>query len=110
MQRIEANTINNPQVEILLQGINGIAELVFPDRIRSYYLTGSYADDTAVSASDLDLLIVFKDHITDDERNMVWELSDNASLLASIFLDLEGIGEDQTSQKGVQLKLEGASV
>ena len=90
---------------MFLQGVIGISELVFPDRIRSYYLTGSYADDTAVSASDLDLLIIFKGHISADERNAVWDLSDNMSLLAPMFLDLEGVGEDQTSQKGVQLKL-----
>ena len=105
MEKIEAKIINNPQVEMILQGIVGIAELVFPDRIRSYYLTGSYADDTAVSASDLDLLLVFKERITEDERNAIWDLSDNTSLLAPMFLDLEGVGEDQIAQKGVQLKL-----
>lgn len=105
MAKIETNIINDQQVEVILQGIVGIAELVFPDRIRSYYLTGSYAEDTAVSASDLDLLLVFKERITEDERNAIWDLSDNTSLLAPMFLDLEGVGEDQIAQKGVQLKL-----
>lgn len=105
MTKIEANIINNPQVEVILQGIIGIAELVFPDRVRSYYLTGSYADDTAVSTSDLDLLLIFKESITEDERNAVWNLSDHTSLVAPLFLDLEGVGEDQIAQKGVQLKL-----
>ena len=105
MHKINPDIINNPQIERLLQGIIGITEFVFPNRVQGYYVTGSYADDTAVSASDLDLIIVFKEQITADERNTVWDLSDSTSLLAPIFLDLEGVGEDQVSQKGVQLKL-----
>jgi len=36
-------------------------ELVFPDRVRSYYLLGSYADGCAVVGSDIDVYILFKE-------------------------------------------------
>ena len=39
----------------LIDGVIGLLETVFPERIRAYYLTGSYAEDTAVPNSDLDM-------------------------------------------------------
>ncbi len=36
-------------------------ELAFPDRVRSYYLLGSYADECAVVGSDIDVYVLFKE-------------------------------------------------
>ena len=38
-------------VDGILRGVVGLFEAVFPDRVRGYYLGGSYADGTAVPAS-----------------------------------------------------------
>ncbi len=32
----------------------------FPDRVRAYYVIGSYADESATGISDLDLVVLFK--------------------------------------------------
>lgn len=62
----------NLQVDDILQGIVGIYEMTFPDRIKAYYLTGSYAYGDPVSTSDIDLNIVFRDEDeltgTEDQR------------------------------------------
>ena len=43
-------------------------ETVFPQRILSYYVEGSYADQSAVITSDLDLTIVFRQRLIDVEE------------------------------------------
>lgn len=56
----------NPKVDEVLRGGIGIFEIVFENRIRGYYLVGSLADGTAVSSSDIDMKIVFKDRFRDE--------------------------------------------
>jgi hypothetical protein len=53
------------QCDKIAQGVIGIFEGAFPGRVRGFYLRGSHASDTSIASSDLDLLIVFKDRITD---------------------------------------------
>jgi NTP pyrophosphatase (non-canonical NTP hydrolase)/predicted nucleotidyltransferase len=38
-------------------------EAAFPDRIRSYFMLGSYADHHAVDGSDIDMYVLFKEEI-----------------------------------------------
>jgi adenylate cyclase len=45
----------------ILQGVIGILEQVFPDRVRGYFVRGSYASATSTQGSDLDMFVVFKD-------------------------------------------------
>jgi len=40
----------------------------FPERIRAVYIQGSYADNSNVNTSDMDLLIVFKDRFQQEEH------------------------------------------
>ena len=94
----------NPHIDQILRGIVGLVELLFPERVRSYYVTGSYADGTAVPASDLDVMIVLKNSANRDELDKIFDIADQISLLSPIFLDLEGIGEDQILVKGYFLK------
>jgi predicted nucleotidyltransferase len=49
------------QADRILGGVIGIWESVFPNRIRAYYLFGSYGAGAADSTSDLDLAVLFKD-------------------------------------------------
>jgi predicted nucleotidyltransferase len=57
----------DPATDGVLRGFVGVCELLFPGRVRAYYLTGSWADGTAVRtvgdalhSSDVDLTVVFK--------------------------------------------------
>jgi hypothetical protein len=61
--RLLAST-SNACVDDVLCGTIGIFELLFPGRVRGYYVEGSYADATGLSTSDLDLAIVFKERFT----------------------------------------------
>lgn len=38
-----ATAIGNATIDAIIDGLIGIYEAVFPERIRGYYLTGSYA-------------------------------------------------------------------
>ncbi|MEM7532724.1 MAG: hypothetical protein AAF639_11150 [Chloroflexota bacterium] len=67
--------------------------------------TPQYADQTAVSTSDLDVLLIFKDEMSEVETDVVWDLSDSASLLTPMFLDLEGMSESTVLQGDTRLKL-----
>ena len=65
----------NQMLDTLLQHVITIFELVFPRRIRAYYLTGSSMDGTAaylsgdpLNSSDIDLTVVFRDVVQPDEQ------------------------------------------
>ncbi len=45
----------NEQIDHLLCELIHTFEDAFPNRIRGYYLEGSYADQTALRTSDIDL-------------------------------------------------------
>lgn len=64
------DSAGNREVDNILRGVIGIFESVFPDRIRGYYLTGSYTDGTAVPASDIDVDILFIDNFI-SQRKMI---------------------------------------
>lgn len=46
------DSTNNPQADEILRGVIGICEMVFSERVRAYYLVGSYQGGTAVARSD----------------------------------------------------------
>lgn len=78
----------NSTIHPILQGVIGLLETVFPKRIRAYYLMGSYAEDTAVANSDLDMVIIFKGEFVGDEADRLRQLRHHASKLSPIRLDL----------------------
>ena len=88
-------------VDDRLRGVIGIFEMVFAERIRSYYLEGSYADGTEVTTSDLDLTVVFKDRFRDDvERESAAELAGYCTALSGVELDIE-LADDGKLAEGV---------
>ncbi len=60
------NATGDPHVDGLLRGVIDRFETAFSARIRCHYLKGSYTDGSAVSTSDLDLAVVFKDKFGSD--------------------------------------------
>jgi len=78
----------NAEMDAYIKAIIGIYEATFPGRIRGYYLVGSYGDDTWISGSDIDMEILFKDAMTEDEIARCEVLKASCRTLAPIHLDL----------------------
>ncbi|MEW5856985.1 MAG: nucleotidyltransferase domain-containing protein [Cyanobacteriota bacterium] len=81
-------------VDAIACGIIGKVEQSFPNRIRGYYLEGSYADGSAVATSDIDLRVVFKGSLTSDERQEFAQISDECQKIASIELGMTADSEE----------------
>ncbi|NWJ46726.1 MAG: hypothetical protein HXX08_12675 [Chloroflexi bacterium] len=94
-----ASTTGNRRIDNILGGVVGLLEIVFPGRILSYYLTGSYADGSQVETSDLDIELIFKGVLTSQERDLVRDISMQLSLLAQIFIDVHPQGESTLQEK-----------
>jgi predicted nucleotidyltransferase len=82
-----------PNVDQLLIDLIGNYERSFPDRIRGYYLVGSYSDRSAVPDSDIDMGVLFKGSLTDDERQRFRQLTHERSLLSPVRLDCSALDE-----------------
>lgn len=67
----------------------------FPNRVRAYYLIGSYADDTDVALSDIDLILFFKEKFQDSaEQQAAEQLARECIAASPTRLDLTPRGED----------------
>ena len=76
----------------------GIFELRFPGRVRAYYAEGSYADRTAISTSDIDLVLIFKHRfVDDDEIGAARRLGAYCANLSAFELDLDITDEQQAN-------------
>jgi hypothetical protein len=78
----------------VLGGFIGICDLVFPGRVRAYYLTGSTADGTAVrtpgdalNSSDIDLTVVFAGTLSDSEAVRFSQVRGACEQLGGLGLD-----------------------
>src|SRR5215213_8109644 len=86
-------------VDDALCGLIGIFELCFPGRIRAYYAEGSYADRTAITSSDIDLVLIFKDRFADEnEAAAARKLGAYCASLSAFELDFEIIDEQQADR------------
>lgn len=92
-----SNTIGNEKADTVLRGIIGIYEAVFPSGVRGYYLEGSYADAIGIATSDIDLEIVFKDELQDDERDKAQQIAESCALLSAVELDCSVTDEKELS-------------
>jgi predicted nucleotidyltransferase len=102
-------TTGQPKIDSLLQGLIELYESIFPDRVRSYLLMGSYADGTSTTASDLDLVAVFKGSARPEELDRFRNISRSLSKISAILLDCSAIDEI-TLSKGAKASIKMASV
>jgi len=86
-----STNINN--IDKLLQGLVGIFEMVFPGRIRAYYLVGSYADASHVPLSDIDLRVVFRGDFAEQEEARFLELRHDCRSISPIAIDCPALSE-----------------
>lgn len=82
-----AKSICNIPVDAILQNVVETFEANFPQRIRAYYVQGSYADASSVTTSDLDVLLIYKERFEGDEAQKAEELA--IRLVAGSMLDLD---------------------
>ena len=77
-------------VEQTLEGLVELFEKVFPRRIRGYFLEGSYANRTALTTSDVDLIILFKGSFIDKaEREKAEQVARDYDAAVELELDID---------------------
>ncbi len=78
---------NIPDVDTVLQGVLGVYDLCFPNRILSVFLGGSYALGSARPDSDVDLYIIFKDSLSQSDYKRLNQLRGYCQKLTHYSLD-----------------------
>lgn len=90
----------NQQVDEILRGTIGILETLFPNRVRAYYLHGSFIDQHAVPTSDIDFCVIPKGSFTTEEREKVQRIMHSCSLFSPFMVEMMVLDEDFLLQKG----------
>lgn len=70
-----------------LRALVSACDAAFLDRVRNYLLSGSYARGDANSASDLDLGVVFRGSVSNDERQRLHMLTRDIEASGAIRLE-----------------------
>ncbi len=78
-----------PKIDQILLELICVIEHYFPDRIRGYYLVGSYAVGEAIVTSDLDLVIVFKHSLSPAEKQKFLLVKEECQLKSPLALDFK---------------------
>ncbi len=99
---MQIRTIGKPSIDHVLSQIVQRYEAQFPGRLRAYYLTGSYAEGTAVEWSDIDVYVLFKDaFVSEEEAAQAEQLERALASLTPLRLDLHaGSEQSQDSLPG----------
>jgi hypothetical protein len=93
------NSTGNDKADKVLQGIIGVFEAAFPERIRGYYVEGSYAEGKGIATSDIDLEIVFIDAVVGDiDHEKAVQIGESCALFSAIELDITVTDEQQLSR------------
>jgi len=94
------HTTGIARVDNILRGLIGLFEASFPARVRCYYLGGSYSDGTAVgddqspNSSDVDLFVIFRDTVGEEEGAAFQRLVAACRLIGSTQIDAHAYSED----------------
>ena len=90
---------NNPVVDTILRTIIHSFEHVFPNRVRGYYLIGSYVEDTAVPLSDIDMFVLFaNDFESLEEEELAKHQGQYCAKTSPIRLDIGAFPERKLSE------------
>ena len=90
----------NPQVDNILGGTIGILESLFPDRIRAYYLHGSFADGTGIETSDIDLFLVAKERFSAEEQQKLQRIMHSCARFSPFMVEMMALDEALLLQHG----------
>ena len=80
----------HPKINQILQGVIGVFEKVFLDRIRGYYLEGSFGNRSTVANSDLDMYVIFKGRFSSPVEAMTAvSLSQSCAQISPVLLEIK---------------------
>jgi hypothetical protein len=104
------SSTGDPAMERIVRGVIGVLGEVFADRVRGYYLRGSYATGTSTAYSDLDMFVVFGGRATREEAERAGALCAACALLSPVQLEVVVVSENQLRRPAnralaLQLKL-----
>jgi predicted nucleotidyltransferase len=89
-----AHTTGDERADGLLRALVAACEAAFPGRIRSYLLSGSYAEGDPIPESDLDLGVLFRERVTDGEGQRLHALVREIEAAGAIRLDAVALDEE----------------
>jgi predicted nucleotidyltransferase len=105
------NRTGNNQIDDILKATIATFEDAFPQRIRGYYVEGSYANDSQVPTSDVDLLLIFKDAFIDErEQAKAEEVAELCASLSEVEMDIQLIEEEYLRKVGIRPALKMGSM
>jgi hypothetical protein len=89
---------SDPLVNTFLRTIVSTFEREFPNRVRGYYLIGSYVEDTVVPLSDIDMFVLFEDDFKSAEEEMLAKQTcQYCAKLSPVRLDIGAFPESKLS-------------
>jgi predicted nucleotidyltransferase len=92
-----------PVPDALAETVRAIADLIWrfhPNRVLAYYLCGSRATGTARAGSDIDLLVVLREGVSQDATEDIQTLLFLCARIAGLPLDLAFLPEDEAREYG----------
>jgi hypothetical protein len=90
----------NQQIDDILRGAIGILETTFPNRIKAYYLHGSFFDDTAIPTSDIDLFLVTHGKLSTEERTKMQHIMHFSALFSPFMVEMLALDDTSLLQNG----------
>jgi hypothetical protein len=104
------NSMQDASIDNALCAIITQLNTHFPDRIHSYYVEGSYADNSHITTSDIDVVVVFKgDFVDKQEATEATAVALRSVAPYAFELDVE-IRNEQTLARGVSPNFKMGSV
>jgi len=94
-------TLGHSQIDSIVQKVIQVYESTFPGQIVAYYVEGSYADQTSLPTSDIDLVIVFRNPFPDMEMRRQAEQTWTNKQAGTPEVDITVVDEESL-RKGVR--------
>jgi predicted nucleotidyltransferase len=88
------------RIDQILRDVVALIEERLPERVRGYYLVGSYAVGEARSSSDIDLIALLKHELEEGERERFVPVRDACRRISVIPLDITLDSEDKFIRVG----------